>query len=375
MSSLQTQPLAAATHGSRQLRERFGRAGPVLLKVAALAVIAAATAVGSPLQPRSEITVGLVPQTRSMVQDQALNNLRHPPGTETGAVATLGRVRHFGEGKKAMLLIPGIGYGESIWTEFMERHKAEYTMWAIALPGFGGTKPLPMPADESKFADTPWIRSSLQAIGELLDKEQVEKVTIVAHWALATQIALQLALEQPDRVEAVILVGGVLKMFYESNPETLTWTVEQRARFAEAMAVRWFKTVTRQTWDDNNFMTYDYAVNPRRALHLWREAQSPTLPVWIRYLLEFYSMDHTARLKDLRVPVLVVQPGFDDTAFYVDEGRNYMRNLCIDSWKGAAEMSSRLEFVTIPKSRLFIQYDQPEALDRAIAGFLRQARS
>jgi hypothetical protein len=49
-----------------------------------------------------------------------------------------------------------------------------------------------------------------------------------------------------------------------------------------------------------------------------------------------------------------------------------MRNLCIDSWRGAAEASDRLEFVTIPRSRLFVMFDQPEELDRALESFLRR---
>ena len=67
----------------------------------------------------------------------------------------------------------------------------------------------------------------------------------MAQWALATQLALRLALDQPDRVEAVVLIGGVLKMYYEINPATLSWTLDQRRNFADAMGDRWFKTVTR----------------------------------------------------------------------------------------------------------------------------------
>lgn len=339
--------------------------------VAIVCALFVGAALGGPFAPRHKTAASQQP---SMAQDAALNNLRHPPGAETIPAGTLGNVRRVGEGKKTMLLIAGIGFGDGVWTEFMERRKTEYTMFAVTLPGFGGTKPLAMPADETKFGDTPWMRSSLRALNALLDKERIEKVTVVAHWMVATQLALQLALDQPARVEAVILIGGALKMYYDSNPATLNWTIEQRRSFANAMGERWFKTVTRRTWDDNNFMSYDYAVNPRRGLFLWREAQAPTLPVWIRYLLEFYSTDYTASLKDLRVPVLVAQPGFDDPAFYVEAGKNYMRNSCIDSWKGAAELNQRLAFVTIPKSRLFIQYDQPEALDRAIAAFLSNAQ-
>lgn len=312
-------------------------------------------------------------QPRSMTQDPTLDNLRLPAGTETAAAGTLGRMRRFGEGPKTMLLIPGVGFGDGIWTEFMERRRADYTMYAITLPGFGGTPPLSMPADPSRFGDAPWTRSAIEAIEALLDEEHLDRLTIVAHWALATQIALRLALDHPDRVDAVVLIGGVLKSYYESTPAMMTWTPEQRAQFADGMGQQWFRTVTRQTWDDNNFMSYDYAVNPRRGLHLWREAQAPLLPVWIRYLLEFYSLDLSGEIENLRVPTLVVQPGLDDPAYYVEPGWNYMRNLCIDSWRGAGEKSDRLEFVTIPGSRLFIMYDQPAALDLAIASFEARA--
>jgi pimeloyl-ACP methyl ester carboxylesterase len=307
-----------------------------------------------------------------MAQDTTLDNLRHAPGTATAAVGTLGEVRTVGNGPRTMLLIPGIGFGAAVWADFMERHRPDYTMHAVTLPGFGGTAPLAMPAAGSRYADAPWTQSALTAIERLLDQKGVRRVTIVAHWALATQIALRLALDHPDRVESVILVGGVLKSYYESTPAMMTWTAAQRAAVADGMGARWFRTVTRQTWDDNNFMPYDYAVNPRRGLFLWREAQAPTLPVWIRYLLEFYAVDLGPRLPELRVPALVVQPGFDDGAFYVEPGFNYMRNLCVDSWQGAAQASDRLTIESIPGSRLFIMFDKPVELDRAIARFLER---
>jgi pimeloyl-ACP methyl ester carboxylesterase len=308
-------------------------------------------------------------QPRSMAQDPSLDNLRHPPGTITAASNTLGRVTTVGKGPRRMVLIPGIGFGDGVWTEFMDRHKADATMYAVSLPGFGGTAPLAMPPAGSRVADAPWTRSAIAAIAALIDREQLHRVTLVAHWGLATQIALQLALDRPERVEAVVLIAGVLKSYYESPPGMLAWTAAQRAGYAEGLAQKWFRTVTRTTWDDNNFMSYDYAIRPRRGLFLWREAQAPALPVWIHYLLEFYTFDQSARLSDLRMPTLVVQPGFDDPGFQPEPGWNYMRNLCFDSWKGTAGVNPHLEFVTIPQSRLFVMFDQPEALDRALAHF------
>ncbi len=306
---------------------------------------------------------------RSLAQDPALDHLVHADRTVTAPTGTLGEIRRAGSGPRKMILLPGLGFGAGIWSELMERHVADATMYAVTLPGFGGTPPLAMPPPGSSFADTPWTRSAVAALERLIEEEKLERVTIVAHWALATQIALRLALDHPERVEALILVGGVRESYYDSSPQMIDWTLEQRARFADGMAQQWFRTVTRRTWDDNNFMTYDYAVDPLRALFLWREAQSPTLPVWIRYLLEFYAQDPTLELSKLKVPTLVVQPGFDDSAFYVDAGRNYMRNLCHDSWQATADLAPAIELVTVQGSRLFVQYDRPDELDRLIREF------
>jgi pimeloyl-ACP methyl ester carboxylesterase len=311
-------------------------------------------------------------QKRSMDQDPTLNNLQHPPGTQSGTIGTLRRIRKVGTGPRRMVLISGLGFGDGIWTEFMEHRSTDYTMYAVALPGFGGTPPLPMPTEGARFAERAWTRSSIQAIEQLLATEHIERVTIVAHWALASQIALQLALDHPDRVEAVVLVSGVLKSYYSGTPKMMEWSLDERSQYMQTFGERWFKTVTRHTWDDNNYMSYDYAINPLRGLFLWREAQAPLLSVWVRYLLEFYTFDQTSRLKELRVPTLVVQPTFDDAAYYLDAGRNYMRDLCVESWSRVRDVNDRLEFVTIPASRLFIMYDQPDALDRAVDAFLRR---
>jgi pimeloyl-ACP methyl ester carboxylesterase len=307
-----------------------------------------------------------------MAQDSALNNLVHPPGTRTAAWGTLGGVVTAGTGTRPMILIPGLGFSGGVFDEFMARHAADFRMYAVTLPGFGGTDPLPMP-DSTSYVLQPWMHSAEQGILALMDREGIRRATLVAHWALGTQLALRLALLHPDRFEAVVLIAGVARAYYSNSPAMLTWTAAQRATAIDRLGSGWFRTVTRTTWDDNNYMSYDYALNPRRGLFLWREAARPALPVWIRYLLEFYAVDLTPDLPRLRVPVLVIQPGLDDPGYYAEKDRDYMRDLLLGSWQGVPRDQPMLQFVTIPGSRLFIQYDQPDALDRALAGFLARA--
>lgn len=308
-------------------------------------------------------------QARSMAQDSTLNNLVHPPGTRTVPWGTLGGVITTGTGSRHMILIPGLGFSGGVFDEFMARHAAEYRMHAVTLPGFGGTDPLPMP-DSTSYALQPWLRSAEQGLLTLMDREGIRRATLVAHWAQGSQLALRLALLHPGRFDAVVLIGGVARAYYSSSPAMLTWTPAQRAAAIDRLGSGWFRTVTRTTWDDNNYMSYDYAINPRRGLWLWREAARPTLPVWIRYLLEFYAVDLTPELSRLQVPVLVVQPGLDDPGYYAEKDRDYMRDLLLGSWQGVPRDLPKLRFVTIPGARLFIQYDQPDALDRAIGDFL-----
>jgi pimeloyl-ACP methyl ester carboxylesterase len=315
-------------------------------------------------------SIPLFAQTRSMAQDPSLDNLAHPPGYVVAAPGSLGSVRTAGTGPRNMILIPGLGFGGDVFDEFMARHAEQFTMRAVTLAGFGGTAGPPMPPPGTSYAALSWTSGAVDGILRLMDREKIEKATLVAHWALGTQIAIRLASEHPERFDALVLIAGVPRVLYSSpSSDMAKWSPEQRVKFADGMGEGWFKTVARRTWDDNNFMSYDYAVNPRRGLFLWREAATPSLQVWVRYLLEFYASDSPSLLKTLRVPTLVVKPGFDDPGFYVDDGRDYMRDLCLKSWEGVA-LSDAIETATISGSRLFVMYDRPEELDLAVSRFL-----
>lgn len=169
-----------------------------------------------------------------------------------------------------MILIPGLGFGGSVFSEFMEGFAGQYRMYAVTLPGF--------------------------------------------------------------------------------------------------MAPRWFKTVTRETWDDNNFLPGDYAVNPVRGLRLWREAAAPGLHVWVRYLCEFNAQDITLEMDKLTVPTLILKPGLE--GIYHTAGNNYMENYCHKNWEGSIGNNRNISVKTIPDSRVCLWFDQPQEVRKAVVDFL-----
>ncbi|MCI0530623.1 MAG: alpha/beta hydrolase [candidate division Zixibacteria bacterium] len=308
---------------------------------------------------------------RIMKQDSTLNNLVDPPGYKTAGLGTLGGVVRAGTGKQAMILIPGLGFSGNIFDEFMQGLSGDYKMYAVTLPGFGGTPAPPCPDIETSFGDQTWTNSALSAIEKLIQDEKMKDPVIVGHWLTGTQIALRLAMKHPDEVKAVILLSGSAKMVISDTSAYAAYygTPEKRvASVDKYLAPMWFRTVTRETWDDNNFLPGDYAVNPVRGLRLWREAASPLLHVWVRYLCEFNAQDIAVEIDQLSVPTLILKPGLEGIKESPDQ--NYMQDYCHTGWQGTAEKNPKITIKTIPDSRICLWFDQPEEVHKVVINFL-----
>ncbi len=308
---------------------------------------------------------------RILAQDSTLNNLVDPPGYRTAKLGTLGGVLTKGDGQQPMILIPGLGFGGSIFNEFMDGFADKYRMYAVTLAGFGGTPAPPCPSESTSFREQTWTNAALEAIEILMKEESIQKPIIVGHWLTGTQIALHLAMKHPDQIRAVIILAGSARMevsgtrlapYYE-NLDKRVGTVDHY------LAPKWFKTVTRETWDDNNFIPGDYAANPLRGLRLWREAATPKLHVWIRYLCEFNAQDISLEIPQLTVPTLLLKPDFEGNFF--EPGQNYMENYCEKSWAKSVENNKKMTVRTVPNSRACPWFDQPQKVHEMIVDFLR----
>jgi pimeloyl-ACP methyl ester carboxylesterase len=313
---------------------------------------------------------GQQPCDRIMAQDSTLNNLVDPSGYKTAESGTLGGVVRAGTGAQAMILIPGLGFGGSVYSEFMNAHADRYRMYAVTLPGFGGTAAPPCPSEKTSFGEQTWTNAALSAIEKLIEDENIQNPIIVGHWLTGTQLALRLALKHPEKVKAVVILAGSARFVPVNTANApAQMTLEQRVAGVDRyLAPRWFKTVTRETWDDNNFLPGDYAVNPVCGLRRWREAADPKLHVWVRYLCEFFAQDISLEMDRVTVPTLILRPGLE--GIYHDPGKNYMEAYCHKSWEGHVAGNPSITVKSIPDARVFLWLDQPEAVHGTIADFL-----
>ena len=310
-----------------------------------------------------------------MEQDQALNNQVHAEGYRTGEPGALGKVIRMGDGPVDMVLIAGAGFGGEIFEGFMQANASQYRMLAVTLPGFGGTPAPPMPPEKTSYGELSWTRGAQEAVARLIEEEGLDRPVVVGHWLSATPIVLGLTVERPDLVRGAIVISGAPKFVPMSGTGMAEpASVAQRiAMVDQYLAPQWFRTVTRMTWDDNNFMPRDYAIHPLRGQQLWMEAARPMLPVWVRYLCESWAQDSTARLAELRVPVLILKPGFDDLYHQGPQMGDYMQAITQRAWDGVEAISDRIQVETIADARVFIMDDQPDSLNKAVERFVSGA--
>ncbi|HXV77722.1 MAG TPA: alpha/beta fold hydrolase [Candidatus Polarisedimenticolaceae bacterium] len=305
-----------------------------------------------------------------MEQDPSRNNLVHPAGYEPAEPVSLGAVIRGGHGPTPVVLVPGAGFGGEVFAGFIEANADRYSMLAVTLPGFGGTAAPPMPADGTSYAEQTWTRSARDALAHLIEQERLDRPIVVGHWISGTQVALGVALDRPDLVRGVVVVSGVTKFVSTGASMPEPRTPELRAALVDqSLAPQWFKTVTRATWDDNNFLPRDYAIHPLRGLQLWRLAFEPDLQVWIRYLCEVWAADSTRDLDRLRVPLLVLQPELDELYGQGPGAGAYLQAFLGRAWEDVDDRDGLIQIRSVPASRVFVMDDQPELMNEAIRRF------
>jgi pimeloyl-ACP methyl ester carboxylesterase len=302
-------------------------------------------------------------------QDSTLDNLRHAPGYVTAPLGALGQIVRRGSGAIDVVIIAGWGFGAEEFERFMHDNVSRYRMVAITLPGFAGTAGPPMPPAGTSYGEATWTRAAEDAIVRLIEGEGLRKPVVVGHFIVGTQVALRLALNRPDLVGGVVIVGGEPMRFVPSRRDSTGKTPMPRDERVSGvdnfMAPRWFKTVTKKTWIANNYAQPQYARDSARAAELWRKSSDVPLPVMIRYLCEYYAMDLREDFPRLAVETRVLVPEFSPEILN-DPKQSYVKQLFWDSWENARGTNPRIQIRRVAHSRIFVTDDRPDVVRDAI---------
>ncbi len=308
-------------------------------------------------------------------QDPKLDNLSHAEGYATAKPDTLGAVVERGKGPIDMVLVSGFGSGASVFEGFLQRNAERYHMLAVTLAGFEGTAAPPMPPAGTSYGAQTWTHGAITAVTNLIAEKKLVRPVLVGHFVNGTQVAARIALERPELARALVLLAGSPR--FEPTETSPYWpkgmTLEQKVKAVdEFLAPRWFKTVTRKTWVNGNFVGGDYSVaDEARGRKAADRANDAPLPVLVRYLCEFHASDLKPDLEGLKPPLLLLQPAFTE-ALRADATRTYLAGYLKEPWGDAFEGRPHTEVKFLEGAGILVMDDAAEEVDRAIEAFLKR---
>jgi len=259
-----------------------------------------------------------------------------------------------GEGDRAMVLIPGLAADERVWLGFMERHKKDFEMHAITLPGFAGTAP---PGSPPSAEGTPWLDNAVKAIEAYIEENGLEDPVIVGH-SMGAHIALKFGIESDAASKIVSLDGSPV---FPLPPDL---TEAQRKQTFQMIAMQ-MASVTDQQWRQQvqqMTLSLEDLEAGRDITDMMLETPFENLR---QYILELSTNDLTPKLSELDEPTLVIsaiQPAEIPPYFTPDSYKEF--------WRSSMADAPNAQVVFFDGVGHFIVQEQPEALDKALDEFL-----
>lgn len=243
-------------------------------------------------------------------------------------------------GSPAVLLIHGLGANRLSWQLQIEAlAKAGYRCIAPDLPGFGNSLAL------KGRMSIPRLANSMVT---LLDELEIPQAVVVG-LSMGGTVALTLALNSPRHVERLVLVSTFSRLRPASMSEARyflrrVWVVYTRGLTSQARVVA------------ERVFPGDGQESLRKILEEQIQEADPRTYRSAMRSLGFFNV--TRRLKELRMPVMVIT-GADDSTIPV----NVQRSL-------AAGVSGA-KHVIVPRAGHGVIADQPDVFNRELMSFIQ----
>lgn len=249
-----------------------------------------------------------------------------------------------------LVLLHGIGVSSARVWQFVLPSLAEgYRVLVYDLRGFDRS---------ANPSGTQTVTNHTADLIALLDKLGITKAHI-AGFSFSGLMALELALEKPELVRSLILIGtsaglpSRMRVFYQKRVEMVE--NDGMAAYAEYHSKEVFTSQFLTSHADTAAWYHDQFVSTNRNQEAYTGA-----------LLAMLDIRFQERLAELNCPVLLISGANDKSP--MNSGSEHLGEIIT-----LHRLIQRSELVIIPESGHYVQIDQPEAFTEAVQSFLERA--
>jgi pimeloyl-ACP methyl ester carboxylesterase len=320
-------------------------------------------------------SISLAQSNGAKTDSAKINNLILPSGYNCSLTGAVPQYRKAGKGSQTLIVIPGLGFDKSIFDDFIEANQNRYIIYCVTIPGYGNTQAPALPPEGTSFGDQTWNKSILEGIRKLIVQEKIKRTIIVGHFVQGTQLALRMAIDFPELVSGVIILGGPAKFILINNGKPVEYPLAGTISYIDQVtAPKWFRPISKSDYDNGNYLPEIYSLDSGIAHALWKQSASVPLPVSVHALCEFLASDITLEVEKIKCPVLVLRPSFNDRILQ-NPVNNYLVPQFITSWDKAALKNPLITIKDIPGTATCSWKDNPDEVNTAIGLFIQNLKS
>lgn len=267
----------------------------------------------------------------------------------------LGHVEVRGEGPVPLVLIPGFASDWRVWDAFMSRNAGRYTMYAVTLPGFGGTGAPPPTADP-----TGWLENAAEAVGALVEERGLKDAVVAGH-SLGGHVALLAAARRPELFGGAVTIDGLPAYPLQGDP-----TPEQRLAAVNTVIAPQVTAMSDADWAAmQRGSAQQWTGDSGRAEELAAMFSQTPRDVGCAYFIEVLRSDLSERLAALEKPVLAVAALAPRSEAAMTQWETVRQ-----TWRDAFANSPSAVVVFFEETRHLVMDERPAELDKAIAQFV-----
>ena len=253
---------------------------------------------------------------------------------------------------RPMILVPGLGCGSNVWDGTVAHFKETYQCHSVTLAGFAGQPAI----------GAPFLKRVRDELISYIRDQKLQQPIIIGH-SLGGFLAFWLGATIPDQVGPIIAVDGVPYL-----PALRDVNATPESSLAPAQAA-WMGLVmqTPEQFVRNNQRTLAAMITDPQEVRKVAELSNQSDPKAMgQAVLEMLTIDLRPKIKAIRTPVLLI--GETSSITNPDERKNIEENY---RRQVSTIPTHQVDFA--PKSRHFIQLDNPQFFIQEVESFLKAA--